>query len=155
MSPEAFADLLDRAYVQMRPWSAQAVADTLAAPHSLLLSQPDGALLARIVAGECEILALATEPMAQRRGVASSLLAELFGRAQVSGAETVFLEVAARNAPARAFYAGQGFAETGRRRNYYRLRDGSSDDALLLSRPVAQDHIAATPASRDTDAKSG
>lgn len=155
MTPEAFADLLDRAYLEMRPWSARAVAETLSTPHSLFLSRPEGGVLARIVAGECEILALATDPSAQRQGIASSLLTELFGRAQALQAETVFLEVAAGNHPARAFYETWGFAETGRRRGYYTLRDGSRDDALLLSRPVAQGHAAATPASQGADVKSG
>lgn len=142
MTPEAFAALLDRAYVRMRPWSPQEVAATLATPHCLFLSRPEGGLLARCVAGECEILAFATDPAAQRQGVASSLLTELLGHARDSGADTVFLEVASGNAPARAFYTARGFAEIGRRRDYYTLRDGAHDDALLMARPVAQGHAA-------------
>ena len=134
MTPAAFADLLDRAYVEMRPWTAKDVAETLSTPHCIFLTRPNGGLIARIVAGECEILALATDPQMQRQGVASSLLTELFGLARKSDVDTVFLEVAARNTPARQFYATQGFAQIGTRRGYYLLRDGTKDDALVLSR---------------------
>jgi [ribosomal protein S18]-alanine N-acetyltransferase len=136
VTPAAFADLLDRAYVEMRPWSAQDVAETLVTPHCIFLTRPNGGVIARIVAGECEILAIATDPKAQRQGVASSLLTELFGLARQSDVETVFLEVAARNSPARNFYAGQGFAQIGTRPGYYLLRDGTKDDALVLSRSL-------------------
>ena len=51
-------------------------------------------------------------------------------------ATRIFLEVASLNTPARQFYAAQGFAENGLRKRYYTLRDGTKDDALLLSRPV-------------------
>lgn len=146
MTPDAFAALLDRAYVSMRPWTAQDIAETLASAHSIFLTRPNGGLLARSVAGECEILAFATDPGVQRQGVASSLLQELLDRADATGADTVFLEVASGNAPARAFYAARGFAEIGLRRGYYTLRDGSRDDARLLSRPVAQGHVYSDPA---------
>ena len=52
------------------------------------------------------------------------------------GAARILLEVASSNAPAQAFYASQGFAQVGMRKRYYTLRDGTKDDALLLSRPV-------------------
>lgn len=147
MTPEAFAALMDRSYVEMQPWSAASVAETMAAPHTLVLSRPGGGCLARIVAGDCEILSIATDPAMQRRGIASSLVTELLGIAAEAGADTIFLEVASRNQPARDFYAAQGFAQVGLRRGYYTLRDGSHDDALLLSRPVAQGHTGLTPAS--------
>lgn len=136
MTPGAFAALMDRAYTRMRPWSAETITQTLANPHSLFLTRENGGLIARIVANECEILALATDPDAQRSGVASSLLSELVDTAKEADVTRILLEVAAGNAPARAFYAARGFAEIGRRKGYYTLRDGQKDDALLLSRPV-------------------
>lgn len=136
MTPGAFAALMDRAYTRMRPWSAETITQTLANPHSLFLTRENGGLIAQIVADECEILALATDPDAQRSGVASSLLSELVDTAGEADVTRILLEVAAGNAPARAFYAARGFAEIGRRKGYYTLRDGQKDDALLLSRPV-------------------
>lgn len=136
MTPRAFADVMDRAYTHMRPWTADAISQTIANPHSVFLSRDDGALLALIVADECEILAIATDPAVQRTGIASSLLKELFEIAARRNANRVFLEVALQNSPARKFYAGKGFAQVGLRKKYYTLRDGTKDDAVLLSRAV-------------------
>lgn len=61
MTPAGFAAIMDRAYVQMRPWSAQDIADTLAAKHNTMLHRETGGLIAQLVADECEILALATD----------------------------------------------------------------------------------------------
>ena len=155
MTPATFADLLDRAYVDMRPWSANEVAATLSSSHIVFLTRDNGGLIARIVAGECEILALATDPDAQRQGVASSLMAELIDRAERSSADTVFLDVASRNIPARRFYEAMGFARIGSRRDYYTLRDGSKDDALLMSRAVPGGNSGATPTSHGPATKSG
>ena len=136
MTPVAFAALMECAYTQMRPWSEEAVRLTLERPTIHFLSRPNGGLIAQIVAEECEILAIATHPDAQRKGVASDLLSELTDLAKSQNVERIFLDVAVQNAPARAFYAAKGFAEIGTRRAYYTLRDGSKDDALLLSRLV-------------------
>ncbi|MEN8658196.1 GNAT family N-acetyltransferase [Marivita sp.] len=137
MTPAGFAAIMDRAYVQMRPWSAQDIADTLAAKHNTMLHRETGGLIAQLVADECEILALATEPMTQRQGVASSLLSELITLAHEQGVTRIFLEVANGNRSARAFYAAHGFAPVGQRRAYYTLRDGTKDDAVLLSLAIA------------------
>jgi ribosomal-protein-alanine N-acetyltransferase len=155
VTPKAFAQIMDRAYLQMRPWSEQDIADTVARSHIHFLTRDTGGLIAQIVADECEILALATDPDAQRQGVASSLLTELISRATEARAIRVFLEVADGNAAARAFYAARGFAPIGRRRGYYTLRDGSKDDAVLLSRAVAQGQPDDAPTSQGATTKSG
>ncbi|MGR3494387.1 ribosomal protein S18-alanine N-acetyltransferase [Citreimonas sp.] len=141
MSPEATAQALAalsaRAYRHMRPWTARAFADTLAAPASLLVATDHAFVLGRVIADEAEILALATDPDHQRRGAARAVLDTFETRAQDRGATRIFLEVAAANAPARAFYAARGYAEAGRRRAYYRLDDGTTDDALILARALS------------------
>ena len=136
MTPSDFAELVDRAYVDMRPWSESDIAKTLAQHNTVFLSQGSGGLLAQFAADECEILVLATDPAAQRSGVASALMRSLDDMALDRSATRIFLEVASLNTPARQFYAAQGFAEIGLRKRYYTLRDGTKDDALLLSRPV-------------------
>ena len=147
MTPEAFAEIMDRAYAQMRPWSAQEIANTLAAPYALMLARPKGGLIAQLITDECEILALATDPDAQRQGVASSLLNELIELARSKGATRILLEVAHANRSARAFYATKGFALIGTRPSYYTLRDGTKDDALLLSLAIAQGQDGPAPTS--------
>jgi ribosomal-protein-alanine N-acetyltransferase len=155
VTPQAFADLMDRAYVQMRPWSANTIAETLSNPHCIFLPHDHGGLIAQIVADECEILALATDPQAQRTGIASSLLCELIRTATEKSATRIFLDVAAQNTQARAFYAARGFARIGKRKAYYNLRDGTKDDALLLSRPVPLGQVAEGPDTPKTATKSG
>ena len=139
---------MESAYTQMRPWSEEAIRLTLERPTIRFLTRPNGGLIAQIVAKDCEILAIATHPDAQRKGIASDLLSELTKLAKSQNVERIFLDVAAQNAPARAFYAAKGFAEIGKRRAYYTLRDGSKDDALLLSRPVDQELPLQPPNSR-------
>ena len=146
---------MDRAYLQMRPWSEQDIGDTIDRPQIHFLTRDTGGLIAQIVADECEILALATDPDAQRQGVASSLLTELISHATDAGAMRMLLEVAEGNTAARAFYTARGFAPIGTRRAYYTLRDGSKDDAVLLSRAVARGQPDDAPTSQGPTTKSG
>ena len=155
MTPDDLAALMDRAYVQMRPWSAQDIADTLAARQTLILTKDHGFLIAQLVADECEILAIATDPDAQRKGIASALLSELVTMAGQSGVTRILLEVAEQNHPAKAFYAARGFAPVGTRRGYYTLRDGTKDDAALLSLAIAQGQGDPAPTSQGSGTKSG
>jgi ribosomal-protein-alanine N-acetyltransferase len=149
------AALMDRAYVEMRPWSAKDIADTLTARHCQALCHAHGFLIVQMVAGEGEILALATDPDAQRQGVASSLVSELIRIATGHNVSRLLLEVASQNQPARAFYASKGFAQVGLRRGYYTLRDGTKDDAVLLSLAIAQGQGGPAPVSQGSDTKSG
>lgn len=95
----------------------------------------EGFLLDLILAGDAEILTLAVAPGSRRRGVARQLLADLVERAQRAGARGIGLEVAADNPAARQLYESCGFAQTGRRRGYYR-RGTATIDALLFRRPL-------------------
>lgn len=137
MTPAEFSDLLDSAYVKMRPWSETAIADALQTPGTVLIAEPGCGLLGRIITDEAEILAFATDPALQRRGLAARALAQFDTEAKNRGAATCFLEVAASNLPAIAFYRARGFATLGKRPAYYRLRDGSRDDAYVMTRSLA------------------
>jgi ribosomal-protein-alanine N-acetyltransferase len=131
-TPEALATVSARAYRHMRPWSARDFRDMLAAPGTVLIAMHHAFVLGRVTADEAEILALATDPDMQRSGCASAALAAFETESRARGATRVVLEVAAANAPARAFYAARGFSEAGRRKGYYRQPDGARDDALIL-----------------------
>ncbi|KUF12777.1 GNAT family N-acetyltransferase [Pseudoponticoccus marisrubri] len=137
MTPEAMAALAARAYRHGTAWSATAFADTLARPEALLGLSGDAAFaLGLVIADEAEILAVACDPTQQRQGHAARALAQLHAAATGRGAGTVFLEVAAGNASAIAFYARHGYVVTGRRRGYYRTPDGGREDALLMVRAL-------------------
>jgi ribosomal-protein-alanine N-acetyltransferase len=87
-----------------------------------------GYVFCAFAAGELHVNKIATDEKHRRRGVASYLMDEVLGFAEAARVEEVYLEVRVSNRPARAFYAGLGFREAGRRSRYY--LDG--EDALVL-----------------------
>jgi ribosomal-protein-alanine N-acetyltransferase len=89
-----------------------------------------GMVAARSAADEGEILNLAVRKVLHRRGLGRRLLAHAVAALRAAGARTIFLEVRDSNAGARAFYAKAGFAESYRRRAYYR---GPEEDAIVMS----------------------
>lgn len=82
----------------------------------------------RRAAGEAELLRVAVDPSARRRGTALALVTAGLDRLRAGGAAACFLEVAAGNDAAIELYRRLGFHATGRRPRYYR----SGDDALLM-----------------------
>jgi ribosomal-protein-alanine N-acetyltransferase len=120
-----------------RPWTEAEFADLLARPEIHVSADRDALALGRTVAGEAELLTLATLPDARRRGHARRRLAAFEAEAAARGAEAVFLEVAADNAPAVALYLASGYVEAGRRRAYYRRVRGPAADALIMRKPLS------------------
>lgn len=72
------------------------------------------------LAREMELLNLAVGPNWRRRGYASALLSTAFAECRERAFQAVFLEVRESNERAIAFYKKHGFAQSGRRPNYYR-----------------------------------
>jgi len=97
-----------------------------------------GFSLSRTVADEAELLLIAVEPAHRRRGIGQMLLDHFLETARLAGAAQVHLEVRDGN-PAIAMYQRAGFSPAGRRRKYYRGKDGSEFDALTLVRSSSID----------------
>lgn len=133
LTPETMAALQARAFAETRAWSATEIAALIAAPGGFSVTAPTGFALGRAIAGEAELLTIATDPDARRRGTGRALLAGFEADARARGADTCFLEVAADNAAALGLYRSAGWAETGRRKGYYR-RPGGAVDALTMSK---------------------
>lgn len=95
-----------------------------------------GFAMARRVAGEAELLLLAVRRTAQRKGVGRLLLDDFMSSASKAGADRLHLEVRDGN-PAINLYQHAGFTVVGRRRNYYRGKDGQTYDALTLACPLS------------------
>lgn len=91
-----------------------------------------GFALFRSVANESELLLLAVAPDHRRRGVGHGLLQDFLSRARSKGITRVHLEVREGN-PAIDMYRRAGFEPIGRRRNYYRGKNGSQFDALTFA----------------------
>ena len=92
-----------------------------------------GFALGRIVRDEAELLLLAVHRSSQGKGVGQMLLDRFGAVAASKGAEQLHLEVREGNHAVR-LYSRNGYREVGRRRNYYRGRDGQLFDALTLAK---------------------
>ncbi|MGF1630521.1 MAG: GNAT family N-acetyltransferase [Kiloniellaceae bacterium] len=122
-------------------WTARAMAEILALPGAfgllaVLGGAPIGFLLAQALFEEAEILSLGILAGHRRAGHGRRLLRAAAAAAAGRGARRLQLEVAESNAAAQAFYSAEGFAQVGRRRNYYLLPDNSRQDAILFARPL-------------------
>lgn len=135
MTAAELAALHAQCFTVPRPWSAAEFAAFLASPHVVLLTAPQGFALGRVIADEAELLTIAVAPDERRRGTGRALLAALLTAVAERGAKTIFLEVSVENESAIALYRSAGFADSGRRKAYYRDADRAID-ALVLQRPV-------------------
>ena len=136
MTPEALAALHARAMAPDRGWSAAEFADLLDNAHAFALGDARAFALGRAVAGEAELLMLATDPAHRRQGLARARLAAFEAEARARGASIAFLEVAADNAPARVLYTAAGWVERARRPAYYARPKGPAADALIMVRAL-------------------
>ncbi len=134
---QALAALHARAFDH--PWLVTAIADLLAGEGVIGLMAEDatgplGFVLARVVAGEAEILTIAVDPSHRRSGLGGHLLAAASDLAARQGGEALFLEVSVDNQAALGLYDRAGFVRVGLRRGYYTGTNGRPVDALVLRR---------------------
>lgn len=122
------------------PWDEAAVKALLDHPASTAFVAFDGAtksvpgfILGQIAADEAEVLSIGVAPEWQSLGLGRRLIDGLARAVKRAEARRLFLEVAADNTPALTLYSSAGFKETGRRKAYYKRRDGTAADALNLA----------------------
>ena len=116
------------------PWSENSIASELGNSLSLwLVALEDdhviGYVGSQTVMGWTDMMNVAVHPDHRRRGVGRQLIEELILQLKAQGSECLTLEVRASNESAKALYFGLGFAEVGRRKNYYH---NPKEDALIL-----------------------
>jgi ribosomal-protein-alanine N-acetyltransferase len=95
-----------------------------------------GFVLARLVAGEGEILTIAVSSYRKRRGFGRMLMDAVLRHLHGERAESLFLEVDETNAPAIALYRKLGFREVGRRAGYYEHKAHGRTAALNMRRDL-------------------
>ncbi len=95
-----------------------------------------GFVLARLAAGEGEILTVATARSHRRRGIGWLLMDAVLRELHAERAEALFLEVDETNAPAIALYRRLGFRQVGHRPNYYRSVEHGPTGALVMRRDL-------------------
>jgi len=120
-------------------WSAESLAQILAMPGTCgwLLEQgslPLGFVLARFTLDEGEILLTGILPKARSQGHGTRLMRAAIAAAREAGLRKLFLEHAEPNLAAARLYLGLGFAQIGRRPQYYggQLGAGERHDAITL-----------------------
>lgn len=118
-------------------WSAEELKTLAQASHNRLYVVEAGGtvvcfVLLTVVAGEGEILTIATAPEHRGRGHAGQLLANVVEALAAENTRAVFLEVAVDNAPALALYDHAGFKPAGLRKAYYSRAGGIAVDARIL-----------------------
>ena len=122
------------------PWPRSAFVELLAEAHvrALAVEGADGRVagyaLASVAADEGEILNLAVEPGARRRGLGRELLEALLVTFRAEGVGTVHLEVRESNAAAMHLYQRAGFRPVSVRRAYYR---NPTENAVTMALPIS------------------
>jgi len=99
-------------------------------------TRPVGFVLARIAAGEAEILTLAVARSHRRAGVGWQLMDAVLRELHAARAEALFLEVDETNTGAIALYRRLGFHQVGKRPRYYKAADDSRTGALVMRRDL-------------------
>ncbi len=135
--PDTLAALHARCFPD-RPWSAPEIAALVNAPTTLAFvdATQRGFALLQSIPPEAEILTICVAPDMRRQGVAAALMQDVFGACKARGIDRVFLDVAADNSAAIALYARLGFDTIGRRKAYYKRKDGPRQDAVIMQRAV-------------------
>lgn len=121
------------------PWSEAAFAAHLGATDAASLGWFEDTKLVAFalfqnVAGEADLLTLATDPARRSEGLARSLLTALMTRLAAAGIQRFTLDVAEDNHAARHLYTTLGFTEDGRRPRYYTVGRSIPVDGVLMSR---------------------
>jgi len=124
------------------PWSPQGLADVVTDRLCVTLvvegdSEVSAYAMARVVAGQAEILTLGVSPGRRRQGIARLMLDRLLSVLAGRGAEEVWLEVRASNLAAQALYRAYGFLPGGMRRAYY---GRPTEDALVFRLALGPHH---------------
>ena len=121
------------------PWTRGNFADSLAAGHDTWLAQEHGQMTGYAVMmqvlDEAHLLNITVLPELQRGGRGSALLMHLFDQARAQAVTRMLLEVRPGNLAGRALYRRHGFAEIGRRRDYYPAHQGR-EDAIVMARDL-------------------
>ena len=118
------------------PWSEAAFRELLQMRDAIFLvatrRAPEviaGYVIARVVAGEADVLNLAVSPDDRGRGLGGELLDAGLSAVMERKVREVFLEVRESNVAALALYGSRSFTPVSRRSRYYR---NPVEDALLL-----------------------
>ena len=128
-----------------RPWSDDEFAalmdqDTVFGFAARQVGRPGqplaGFVLARLAAGEAEILTVAVARAHRRMGLGRALMDAVLRELHAERAESLFLEVDETNHAALVLYRRLGFEQVGRRPGYYEHGSAPRTGALVMKRDL-------------------
>lgn len=108
--------------------------------HALLAEidhEPAGLVVVRVSGTQADIITIAIRPPFRRQGIARALMEQAIEIAKELGATDMFLDVEDGNTPALGLYESLGFSHLSRRKLYYRQKNGSYTDALVMCKKFA------------------
>jgi ribosomal-protein-alanine N-acetyltransferase len=137
----SYADLPQVIAIERRafptPWSLAMFVLELSKPSGICLAAlHEGRIVGYLICSRYDtvwhVMNVAVDDRMRREGIATTLLSQLFERADEPG-EQYTLEVRMSNAPAIALYERFGFRSAGLRRGYYH---DNKEDAVIMWRVV-------------------
>ena len=96
-----------------------------------------GMVVLRVQFEQADIITIAVRPAFRRQGIGRALVSQSLDMAKELGANTLFLDVEDGNDAALALYRALGLTVISRRKLYYRQKDGSYTDALVMTGKLA------------------
>ena len=120
-------------------WSENSITSELDNELALWIVAEDagkvlGYVGSQTVCNETDMMNVAVSPEYRRQGIAEALVTDLVEKLRKRESHSLTLEVRASNDPAIGLYEKLGFAQVGRRKNYYR---NPREDALILRKEWA------------------
>jgi len=130
---EAVMRIESRAYTF--PWTRGIFSDCLRAGHDCRVAMRDGQIVGHAVlsaaVGEAHLLNVCVSRDLQGEGIGRDFVHHLIYRANVLGAQDLFLEVRPSNYVAVALYQSVGFVQVGVRKDYYPATAGREDGWVM------------------------
>lgn len=119
------------------PWSEQGFIVLLNEGFALVLEDADlnvvGYACCRAIIDEVDVLNICIAEHLRGQGVGAWFLERVQIRLAEAKYNRALLEVRVENEPARKLYQKLGWVEDGIRKGYYRNKDGTQTDAVLMS----------------------
>ncbi|MBV8625705.1 MAG: ribosomal protein S18-alanine N-acetyltransferase [Herbaspirillum sp.] len=127
--------------VYSHPWTRGNFQDSLYSGYQAqTLRDADGQLLGyflvMLAVDEAHLLNISVAQAHQHKGLGRRLLDQATAVARQHHMQVMLLEVRESNVHAAKFYRHYGFAEIGRRKNYYPAANQSREGAIVMSMPL-------------------
>lgn len=119
------------------PWTRKVFESTIVEGYDCWVARDEnhvmvGYFVLMKVVDEMHLLTIAVHRERQGQGIGRRLLARLIELVREMRMESLLLEVRPSNERALELYKNYGFAEIGRRKNYYVAADNRREDALVM-----------------------